>query len=180
MNYKEYKKYKEKNMCQGTERFVCDESGRKDDVKFVIKNDEEYQKMKASIEKYEEENFNLTYDDFEKIEKCFREQIDFLKYKETPEDESYLERIVRVMRFLNWNYAFNKKPEITEADLLDTIENIFDSVMEGVVEYKCKRYTSGTGGWTLHVDFEKHEVFLAFSLFDDWISYEGLKELSDV
>lgn len=180
MNYKEYKKYKEKKMCQGTDHFVCDESGCKDDVKFVIQNDEEYKKIKASIEKYEEENFNLTYDDFEKIEKCFRKQIDFLKYKETPDDESYLERIVRVMRFLNWNYAFNKKDEITEDDLLETLEDIFESAMDGVVKYKSKRYYTSTGGWSLDVDFEEHRVLLNFSLFSDWISYEELKELYDV
>lgn len=185
MTYEEYKEEKQKKETQTMHRFVCDEyrfNGTDNDRKFIIRNDDDYKTAKEAIEKYEEDNFNLTYEDFEKIDKCFQEQIESLTYKETSDDESYLERIVKVMRFLDWNYAFNKNDEITCNDLLNTLEDIFKDAMNGVVKYKTKNYYISTGGWTLKVDFEKYQVLVYFSLFDEWVSYDDIEngyDLSD-
>lgn len=151
------------------------ESLPKQEKRFEIKSEDEYKKMKKAVEVYEDEYFDVTYEDFEKIEKCFNEVVDGLKYKDYYFDESYLERIVRVMKYLDWRYWLTDG-DVTEEMLLNTLNDLFDNAMRSINKYRSKIMTTSTGGWTIRVDLEAYSVAVSFSLFDDNIQYDDIED----
>ena len=136
-----------------------------------ITNKDEYDFYKKAIQVYEDENFELTYDDYAKMEECFEKVVEYLKYKDDDLYQSDIERIVDTMAYLNWEYWGQP---VTQTMLFDTLRNLFEGACEYASTQKIKRTRSCGGGWTVIVDFEQYKVEVYFSLFSDSMYYEDV------
>lgn len=174
MDYNEYLELKNGSKAKKAEQEVNVPRHR-----FEITDDDHLKQVKEAVEKYEEDNFNLTFDDYAKMDECFDDAISQLKFSDDECDgfeESELSRIVRVMRYLDWNYG-GKTGEITEEECLECLKDLYKDAMHGAVKYKTKIMTVATGGWYVEANFEHHSVRVHFNLFDYYEYYEELMEL---
>lgn len=177
MNYDEYLKIKGAEDSEATKG--ADTSGCVRTV-FRITDDKHLKQVKDAVEEYEEENFNLTYEDFQKMDECLEDAIGQLKYTgdgEVGYEESELSRIVRVMRFLDWNYALSEHDEITEEECLRCLWDVYRSAMKCATEYKSKRVHVGSGGWFVNANFETHSLIIHFCLFEHYADYDEMIEI---
>ena len=171
MDYNEYLELKNgPSTKEAKQEVMCPWRG------FEITDDDQLRQVKEAVEKYEQDNFNLTFDDYAKMDECFDDAIRQLEFHDDSFEESELSRIVRVMRYLDWNYC-GKEGEITEEECLDCLRSLYRDAMHGAVKYKTKKMTVASGGWYVEVNFEHHSVRAHFNLFDYYEYYEELMEL---
>lgn len=145
-----------------------------------ITNDDELKEAKEEIERYEDENFNVTYEDYQKLDECFESAVNQLQYVGDDtfgHNESDLARIVRVMNFLDWVYAFQKSDRMTESECLECLDSLYRDAVRYISERRTKRVTMATGGWYVDVNLEYHSVTVHFCLFDYSEYYDELAEL---
>lgn len=175
MDYDEYLKMKK---VSDKDAHVCKPvSGR-----FEIIDDEDLKVAKDAIERYEEENFSLTYEDCQKMDECFDDAVEQIKYMGDDEvgyEESELSRIVRVMNFLDWTYGFSDR-KMTEDECLECLDSLYRDAMRGLTNHKTRHITMATGGWYVELNVEHHSVRVHFCLFDYYEYHDELMELKQI